>query len=1669
MINKGVESTKSSIQESGIYSTTPANQQAKYQKQQHPFYQANQQYQMNSSNYKIGNSSNNFNSIISTASKASTQQVAGINLQAKGYLNSIAQQDVNSRHFIHNNRKLIMNSGSQQYSASTQATINTMNGGGYFPTQINTEANGFLSSPLINNDIINNNIPLQYQSNKNSQILRMGENMEYLLGKGYLRDACDSFLDYVYQVQDLHFDQLLSDEFCEGSDELQLKESALLYKLSTKFSSYLLQTSSQNTHSNTIINQENINQAHVDLDNSFVILQFIQKVIQSAQNKHDETLILKWKANYYSNLAVYYIRRHEYMLSINYFNLSLQMLQSLQTMLQQKIQQNNPNFNTTASQAVDQINEINGNKQQQNFNNQNFISSDNLEIEEDLQIENQLIKQPQQQPSRGSQQSNIFTEFQQDLQQNFINEINSQVTQKSIVLNNLAVLYGIMEDLDKAEELLIQSVYSMESEIFQQIRNISTQYLRKDKQFLEKLPVLIYGYIFYEGVRKKKLIRNEQPILQTNDPFQHAPNTFLKNAYSLSKKYFGEDNAFTHKIDFFRKRYSLHNQYSDVLAETFPYEVDFQKLKGTQLYFQQLQSEQIYANFILGQDPTKFNTTFTTNQIFSNGVSSSIKKQRAESIQKRYSDIFEDIPEDKNIQQNEEKYPDQRKGRNRSLHSLVQTKQNSSLQNRNMGMNQNLNSFLIQQSIWTNRSKPVRSQHQFRIQTQGMELNQRTRNSNPRNFMMVSQNKEGGGQVDLQQDIRTIQKSLALIENQLNTIKNSNGNISNAEENQDLSKYKRKTKSQSNQNSTEQSSIQKEQKVKIKKEEKLESKQIQDNEISSNDYIFHGGVSKIHQRAIAQQNTSVREDRSNSNGSIKPSQFKKESSKQQEKLQKQNPPDQKEIQKIPEKPQIQKNLIQDQTKKQNFQITSKVQEQTKNLDNAAAPQETKQTKQKSENSSITFGGSFFQSQAFSQSQKQNLGQKEEKNFTQYPDKRPSTQNEKDQKPQQILTSNSQKSLINLMSNTSIANNQSEINIYKKSNAEDKQEAPKIAFILQQQQNYQISKITETIVKNLQVDQVFVLKKRIHIKDTSDSYIVKCGVLYNKQEKVYKISISSQIGQSSNPPKVEEIELSILTNLLCFVSFQDVLPSTMNLDSINSLYDVCKYFILPFVGLQSKQPERTFNSTESQAQQNNIMNELENKVIMVNPRAHGVLSEYYKTVFLDQNVLIQFNYIEGFQFRVVICDKETNKKNIRIDVEYDEGSFNALYITTDKDEYHAQKLKDFFDCTLESETSSQGVELVHRDIELDGLQNILKRKQTTLKEEYFIQSVKIQNYSNFFIHFNNIVIEYERIIKMFSTHQNLESLCKDMSSFRVRVYQGLKKSMTIITTDSQNKFFPPTTSMAASNNEKNIGVRCLLFNNFESYGAKGTKLKEKGEYTLSVKEIQKIYGLNYNNLQNEQKMILFTLCSYNFNLRVIEKVSDSMQKQQSTVEENSIIRVQTVCGGETTFLIQGLDNYQYPITFEVFGSKDILLGIKIALYCPINCEEQGIFLTTNQNSWLFQNEILRKKLHHFAVDSLPLSNYFITHIFKKIAVPVLFSNLYIENTSLSLQKQGQQSPIYSGSSSPFAKYSSDQKYCKNPPKLLGTKGLITDNCTILRLETIIDPNNVINYFLPSKKK
>ena len=48
----------------------------------------------------------------------------------------------------------------------------------------------------------------------------------------------------------------------------------------------------------------------------------------------------------------------------------------------------------------------------------------------------------------------------------------------------------------------------------------------------------------------------------------------------------------------------------------------------------------------------------------------------------------------------------------------------------------------------------------------------------------------------------------------------------------------------------------------------------------------------------------------------------------------------------------------------------------------------------------------------------------------------------------------------------------------------------------------------------------------------------------------------------------------------------------------------------------------------------------------------------------------------------------------------------------------------------------------------------------------------------------------------------------------------------------------------------------------------------------------------------------------------------------------------------------------------------------------------MFLTLDEYGWVFENKVLNKNAHHMYLEGLPLSNYFIGHIFELIIVPIV---------------------------------------------------------------------------------
>ena len=67
----------------------------------------------------------------------------------------------------------------------------------------------------------------------------------------------------------------------------------------------------------------------------------------------------------------------------------------------------------------------------------------------------------------------------------------------------MALVYILLEDFAKAEEEYLESVRKLEEHIFSFINKINEKYLKKDEDFMQKLQILIYTYVYIANLNKK--------------------------------------------------------------------------------------------------------------------------------------------------------------------------------------------------------------------------------------------------------------------------------------------------------------------------------------------------------------------------------------------------------------------------------------------------------------------------------------------------------------------------------------------------------------------------------------------------------------------------------------------------------------------------------------------------------------------------------------------------------------------------------------------------------------------------------------------------------------------------------------------------------------------------------------------------------------------------------------------------------------------------------------------------------------------------------------------------------------------------------------------------------------------------------------------------------------
>lgn len=116
----------------------------------------------------------------------------------------------------------------------------------------------------------------------------------------------------------------------------------------------------------------------------------------------------------------------------------------------------------------------------------------------------------------------------------------------------------------------------------------------------------------------------------------------------------------------------------------------------------------------------------------------------------------------------------------------------------------------------------------------------------------------------------------------------------------------------------------------------------------------------------------------------------------------------------------------------------------------------------------------------------------------------------------------------------------------------------------EQQNELIGRILDCIMKGVVKESQFTLRRRvlINVNGQNVSSVLKCNLRRTGKEQNVELVLSG--GESERV-----IQMSMLREVLRYVSYKDVVPSMMDLESVSSVYEICKYFILPFVWVENK--------------------------------------------------------------------------------------------------------------------------------------------------------------------------------------------------------------------------------------------------------------------------------------------------------------------------------------------------------------------------------------------------------------------------------------------------------------------------------------------------------------------
>ncbi|KAL4454922.1 hypothetical protein ABPG74_006304 [Tetrahymena malaccensis] len=478
---------------------------------------------------------------------------------------------------------------------------------------------------------------------------------------------------------------------------------------------------------------------------------------------------------------------------------------------------------------------------------------------------------------------------------------------------------------------------------------------------------------------------------------------------------------------------------------------------------------------------------------------------------------------------------------------------------------------------------------------------------------------------------------------------------------------------------------------------------------------------------------------------------------------------------------------------------------------------------------------------------------------------------------------------------------------------------------------------------------------------SIQYLVEVGINRNTQEITFSgFQIHDKVQLIT-----ESLTLPVLKGILSMLDLNEGTPYNKPFKTIQGFKDLCQYLIFPFIRINPQE-----------------------RKIEMNYSNYSILQyQQWSIEFLKTTCLATFIHLNNNEFKFTLRQAGSQQSNvdkdfIRIDIRFDEATIKSQFQKLDYTDEQGNEVVDNY----ERDDIKYIVDIAdlvdEEDNKKDTLLQEITNMMTNSKKHQKIQltNYQIPNTIIFCQKLNDLINLVQSYLIKNHNIQSYQQFVEDQSLkvLRIHINEDFKKGQIFFIKESHPQ--PKTVSISIQNIH-------------ETHAPHGKMVQCVGKKEVLLEEFWKTFGVQYENLDKEERYYFLTLIGLKYNLYTHTKPLE--QDDYGRYQENPIITNTLSIGGFSRTL-KGT-SYKIPMTCQLIGIDDIPYGVKVVLHDLEQNSESGVFFIIDSVNWTkFKRQedpnVKKKRTKKYKDEYDIIKNYELTNVLYSVGFKLLENSI-----------------------------------------------------------------------------